>query len=312
MKSAPAVARSRFAFENPSMVTRPRPGVRRHTAAGESARRIRHGKAQYLAHSIQICMDLHTLPLARLTPRALGAYLRLSDHGPRASRASIDNTLGVGPSSVTRYLQELSAWGLVLRLAHGEYAVPQSSVRRLLLVEPDPYHREVLLLDDAYRDEPGRAFACLPVRNALRMEIPHAILVLPPITISPDDPPQVARMRLTIPPSRQEVAVPSDSPSPAAFARFPCVAPVEALALLASTGDADLLAAAKDAAPLVGTTVHALAAAVRGLKVAPLGAEHDLPHMIRHPDWLMDRVRAAGIAALRRSTRNHLERRGTP
>lgn len=277
-----------------------------------TAPRPEQGKVQYIAYFLRMCEKMNILPLARLTPRALHAYLRLPEMGRRSPRLALDEGLGVGPSSVTRYLQELTSWGLLLRTAHGEYAVPRPAIRRLLLIEPDGYHREVLLLDEAYGDEPRRAFACLPVREALRMEIPHAILVLPPARGPTQEPPQVARMPLENAPEMREFSVPSDATPPAAFLRLPCAAPVEALALLASTGDEDLLAAAKEAAPRLGTSVGELAAAVRRLKVVPAPSGHDLPHVVRHPAWLSDRVRAASVAALRRSTRTRLKRGSAP
>ncbi|MGQ0536677.1 MAG: hypothetical protein ACT4PT_11470 [Methanobacteriota archaeon] len=247
-------------------------------------------------------------PLSSLTPRALAAYLALPSEGLHTPRAAIEETLEVGPSSVTRYLQELARWGLILHTAHGAYGVPRQGVRRLLLAEPGPYHREVLLLNDLLLGEGERAFACLPVRAAIRMELPHAILVLPPDADLGTLPPQVARMRLQEPPRTCSVPVPSDASPPVAVASVPCTSPLDALALLASTGDADLVQAALDAGPRLDVRRDALAAATRRLKVVPLDDEMpESPNLVRHPAWLKDRVRAAGVTALRRTTRAAIE-----
>lgn len=260
-----------------------------------------------------MCIGMNIAPVAGLSPRALKAYLRFPDLGLRTDRAAIDKALAVGPSSVTRYLQELSSWGLILHVAHGDYAVPRVTVRRLLLIEPDPYHRELIILDDAYRDEPGRAFACLPVRDALSMELLHAILVLPPGSRHDHEPPQLAEMPLVEGPRSMDVAIPSDASPPVAVVRLATAAPLDALALLASTGDADFVIAARKAAPRLGTDVAALAAAVRRLKVAQSdGADAPFSNLVRHPAWLAARVRAAGVAAIRRTTRAAVERGGVP
>lgn len=276
----------------------------------ERAERGEHKRnVQVLAPFMEVCKMLNiSAPLGHVSTRAWMAYLRLPAEGGRSGRAQLAEALGVGPSSLTRYLQELSRWGVVLRVGHGEWAIPRDATRRLLLLEPDAYHREVLLLDDVYRAEKRRAFACVPVRRAIGMEIPHAILVLPLETAIGADPPQVARMRLRDPVHAEDVPVPSDADPPIARASVPCASPLDALSLLASTGDADFIAAAREAAPRLGLRLKALADAVARLKPSDT-AKRGPANLVRHPAWLADCVHAARVAAMRRTTRSAVEGR---
>lgn len=255
---------------------------------------------------------MNALPAARLPPSTLEAYFRLRE-GPN-SRESLGRLLDVSPSRVTRHLQELLNLSLIIREAHGRYQVPTSAARRLLIIESSPYHRELILLNDVYRAR-RRAFACARIRDAFRMELPHPVVVLPlDNDVTHDDPglglPTVARMNLPEGVKDIELRFPGDEQMTPARLTVPVLPPAWSLAVFAVTGDADLIAAAREAAPELGVPFTEVSRIARTLRVELGTVSRTYPNLLIHAEWLRPRIEAGRSVLAKRSLSELLQGAG--
>lgn len=276
-------------------------------------------------------MSGYTIPALAGSRAAITAYLAHPEGAGDISGSDLDNDvererlirlLGVSQSTLTRYIQEWVQHGLVLKMGRALYRIPCKPIRQLLLAEASPYHRELLLLSDVFReyrvndsgeDRKGGVFACVPVRDALNMVIPHPVLVLPLDTDIPGpvDPgwgvPQVARMNWPRGIEVAEVPLPGGGPEARSYLRVNVLPSTWALAIFACTGDADFVAAVRDAAPRLGTRVEDVAGIVRSRKVATGPVERRFQNLLVLPGWLRPRARAANRFATREIALSLLE-----
>ena len=225
-------------------------------------------------------------------------------------------------TTLTRHLGDLVEHGLLARLRRDVYAAPAPATLALLLVEPDAYARSLLLHDDvlARRSEGPWAFACLPVRRALPVEIPTVVPVLrlqeaareeglrSPLFLYHDfDAAEVERAPRRFPTDAAD--------APAAVERtFPVLSARTCLALLATTGDPRMLEAVAAAGRKLGVPPAEVARAAKRLHLARGAAGADFPNTVVLPRWLQAMAETAQALQARKALGSALagDDRGRP
>ena len=221
---------------------------------------------------------------------------------------------GLTRTTLTRQLGELVDHGLLARLRRDVYAAPRRATLALLLVEPDAYARSLLLHADvlARRSEGPWAFACLPVRRALPLEIPTVVPVLrlreadredglrSPLFLYHDfDPEEVESATRRFPTDAAE--------EPGAVERaFPVLSAKTCLALLATTGDPRMLEAVGRAAKALHVPPAKVADAARRLHPTRSVAGATFPNTVILPRWLEDMAESARALQARTAIRSRL------
>lgn len=193
-------------------------------------------------------------------------------------------------TTVTRYLKQLTEYRLILRVRHGEYAIPKRSTFSRLLLEPNRYRRSVVLYADVLetRGEAPWAFACLPIRSTYPMEIDRAIPVLHPDDRLKDPSrsrPYPEVLWYTFDPDRIG-SFELEADDGQAAAELPVLPAELSLALFMASLDPRYLQAAEEAAQRLELPLEAIARTAKQLAPASPPLEAIRPNTVVFPDWL--------------------------
>lgn len=232
-------------------------------------------------------MTQAALPLLDVSRPALALVHEIGYGEPSIPFETFHDTAERPRTTVTRYLNQLTTHRLVLRPQQGEYAIPKRATFSRLLTEPNPYHRSLLLYDDILdtRDEDPWAFACLPIRSALPMDIDRAIPVLHPDERVKDAtrsrPYDEALWYGFDPDDIQPLETHHDEPI-----NVPTLPPSLSLAFLLSSLDPRYMQASKEAAQRLNLPFEPIARKAKHLSPhhAPLNAIR--PNTVVFPKWL--------------------------
>ncbi|HWH08305.1 MAG TPA: hypothetical protein VNX21_03830 [Candidatus Thermoplasmatota archaeon] len=234
------------------------------------------------------------LPAATVPRPALAILQEVFEGARVASFGEIRERLGAPRTTLIRNLGALVDASLAYRDRRDRYVLPRPSTLGLLLVEPDAYVRSLLLHEDVLPALGVRrwAFACLPLRRALDVDLPHAIPVVSPALAgttpraSPTivwhdyEPDAVGKTTMLFP------SWAKDDPDRTSRT-LPTLHPREGLALLAATGDSRMTQAAQRAARKLHVRPDAVAKAARRLAIEPPSRKLRYPNSVILPKWLL-------------------------
>lgn len=241
--------------------------------------------------------------------------LELLDRLPAANAhvtyRRIEQQSGKPKATLLRLVNELVGAFLLAKVRRDWYATPTQAAQAILLTEPSPYHRSLLLYDDVFPTVglASWAFACVPIRKALAFELPQAIPVLKLDVDLLDETAgsEEAREKTWFPDTLRFTY--DDSEVVAATVTFPsaaeptaamvqrqvrCLPPPRGLSLLASTSDPRIVSAVRTAAKRLGVPIRDVLAEARRYEPRRRPVRGMRPSTVVYPRWLQDIADTAG------------------
>lgn len=236
-----------------------------------------------------------SFPALRLPRPALELLAGLGPGFRELSLADAAESSGKPRSTIARWLGELVAERVILRVRRDEYAVPSRPTLALLLSETSEYARSLLLHHEVLSTfRMPHAFACLPVRRVLPLSLVEAAPVLnldDTRALKLDAAGYASAFRAHYAGRERRFeelrfpTVASEEPH-AILRRFPSLSAETSLALFAAAVDARVVNAALAAAVKLGLDVEAVKQRASGFVVEAPPLKGSYPNTLVLPRWL--------------------------